>query len=70
MSLTNRARRTADWRGGEREAGRRPRTLDEAVANAVREKLKLERAALEAEYAAREEQLLTKIAALESQMKA
>ena len=33
------------------------------------EKLKLERAALEAEYAAREEQLLTKIAALEAQMK-
>lgn len=54
----------------EREARRRPKTLDEAVSHAVREKLKLERAALEAEYAAREEQLLTKIAALESQMKA
>ena len=53
----------------EREARRRPKTLDEAVAHAVREKLKLERAALEAEYAAREEQLLTKIAALEAQMK-
>ena len=53
----------------EQEARRRPKTLDEAVAHAVREKLKLERAALEAEYAAREEQLLTKIAALEAQMK-
>ena len=53
----------------EQEARRRPKTLDEAVAHAVREKLKLERTALEAEYAAREEQLLTKIAALEAQMK-
>ena len=53
----------------EQEARRRPKTLDEAVEHAVREKLKLERAALEAEYAAREEQLLTKIAALEEHMK-
>ena len=51
------------------EVEKQPKTLDEAVAHAVREKLKLERAALEAEYAAREEQLLTKIAALEAQMK-
>ena len=43
--------------------------MDEAVEHAVREKLKLERTALEAEYGAREEQLLLKIAALEAQMK-
>lgn len=51
------------------DARRRPKTLDEAVEHAVREKLKLERTALEAEYGAREEQLLLKIAALEAQMK-
>ena len=53
----------------EQDARRRPKTLDEAVAHAVREKLKLEKAALEAEYSAREEQLLMKIANLEAQMK-
>ena len=40
----------------------------EAVEVAVRTKLALEKAALEAEYAAREAQLLEKIAVLEQQM--
>ena len=43
--------------------------IDEAVEHAVREKLRQEKEALEAEYAAREEQLLLKIAALEEQIK-
>jgi len=49
-------------------AKRKPKTLDEAVEHAVRMKLSLEKAALEAQYAAREAQLLQKIAVLEQQM--
>jgi len=56
-------------RAEEELAKRRPKNLDEAVEHAVREKLRQEREALEAEYAAREEQLLLKIAALEEQIK-
>jgi len=47
---------------------RKPRTLEEAVEHSVREKLTQEKAALEAQYAAREAQLLEKIVLLESQV--
>lgn len=49
-------------------AKRKPKNLDEAVEHAVRMKLAMEKAALEAEYAAREKQLLEKISVLEGQM--
>lgn len=47
---------------------RKPKTLDEAVEHSVKEKLTQEKAAMEAQYAAREAQLLEKIALLESQV--
>jgi len=49
-------------------AKRKPKTLDEAVERAVQVKVALEKVALEAEYSARERQLLEKIAVLEQQM--
>jgi phage host-nuclease inhibitor protein Gam len=42
--------------------------LDEAVEHAVRTKMALEKAALESEYKAREEQLMEKISVLEAQL--
>jgi colicin import membrane protein len=49
-------------------ANSKPKTLDEAVEHAVRTKMALEKAALESEYKAREEQLMEKISVLEAQL--
>ena len=51
-------------------ANSKPKTLDEAVEHAVRTKMALEKAALESEYKAREEQLMEKISVLEAQLAA